>query len=179
MELLEATNAFRSGKWDFRIKNVSTINPTRGMTADLEILKSAFNLMAEEVGTRGKKLEEVVMNLEGRERYLETLLSSIRRGVVVLTPEGKIQRINLEALELLAPDVAQPNPESFRDALWNEVFEIHPRERFDDFLRAVKIKRGQHLDQVFEVKRDPSRATCLRFHCVRQEYYSLTLTTVT
>lgn len=157
MELLEATNAFRSGKWDFRIKNVGNINPTRGMTADLELLKSSFNLMAEEVGTRGKKLEEVVMNLEGRERYLETLLSSIRRGVVVLSPEGKVKRINREALELLMPDMMLPNPENFKDTLWNESFKISPRERFEDFLRAVKLKRGQHLDQVFEVKREKSR----------------------
>lgn len=157
MELLEATNAFRSGKWDFRIKNVGNINPSRGMTADLELLKSSFNLMAEEVGTRGKKLEEVVMNLEGRERYLETLLSSIRRGVVVLNPEGKVQRINREALELLIPDVQNPNPENLRDSYWNESFKISPKERFEDFLRAVKIKRGQHLDQVFEVERDSAR----------------------
>jgi two-component system nitrogen regulation sensor histidine kinase NtrY len=157
MELLEATNAFRSGKWDFRIKSVGSITPSRGKTADLEILKSAFNLMAEEVGTRGKKLEEVVMNLEGRERYLETLLSSIRRGVVVLSPEGKIQRINREALELLTPDVPNPSTEAYKESAWSEVFKIYPKERFDDFLRAVKIKRGQHLDQVFEVKRDPSR----------------------
>ncbi|MEZ4813988.1 MAG: ATP-binding protein [Bdellovibrionota bacterium] len=157
MELLEATNAFRSGKWDYRIKSVGNINPTRGMTADLELLKSAFNLMAEEVGTRGKKLEEVVMNLEGRERYLETLLSSIRRGVVVLSPEGKVQRINREALELLMPDTQNTNPENFKDTYWTELFKINPKERFEDFLRAVKIKRGEHLDQVFEVKRDTAR----------------------
>ena len=42
MELLEATNAFRSGKWDFRIKNTGNVQLARGMSADLEILKSAF-----------------------------------------------------------------------------------------------------------------------------------------
>ncbi len=157
MELLEATNAFRAGKWDFRIKNVGNMNPTRGMTADLELLKSSFNLMAEEVGTRGKKLEEFVVDLEGRESYLETLLSSIRRGVVVLTPEGRIQRINREALELLKPNINFPNPDDYRDSLWSDVVSIHPKERFEDFLRAVKLKRGKHLDQVFEVKRDVAR----------------------
>lgn len=157
MELLEATNAFRSGKWDYRIKNVGNLNPDRGMTADLELLKSAFNLMAEEVGSRGKQLEEVVMNLEGRERYLETLLSSIRRGVVVLDSDGKVQRINREALELLMPDAPQVSADSLKETTWSESFEIHPKERFEDFLRAVKIKRGHHLDQVFEVRRKESR----------------------
>ena len=86
--------------------NSGRFSSERGTNPDLEILKSAFNLMAEEVGTRGKKLEEVVINLEARERYLETLLSSIRRGVVVLDTEGKIQRINKEALDLVMPLMA-------------------------------------------------------------------------
>jgi two-component system nitrogen regulation sensor histidine kinase NtrY len=157
LELLQATNAFRSGQWDFRIKNTGQVNLIRGMSADLEILKSAFNLMAEEVGTRGKKLEEVVHDLEGRERYLETLVSSIRRGVVVTNSEGRIQRINREALALVIPDDSQITPEICRDKLCTDLFKVNPKERLEDFLRAIKIKRGEHLDQVFEVPRDTNR----------------------
>jgi two-component system nitrogen regulation sensor histidine kinase NtrY len=157
LELLQATNAFRSGQWDFRIKNTGQVTLSRGMSADLEILKSAFNLMAEEVGTRGKKLEQVVHDLEGRERYLETLVSSIRRGVVVTNSEGRIQRINREALQLVLPDETHITPESCRDKLCTDLFKVNPKERLEDFLRAIKIKRGEHLDQVFEVPRDTTR----------------------
>jgi two-component system nitrogen regulation sensor histidine kinase NtrY len=160
MELLEATNAFRSGKWDYRIKKVGVVNQNRGMSADLELLKSAFNLMAEEVGSRGKKLEELVQDLEGRERYLETLLSSIRRGVLVLDTEGRVVRVNKEALGLASKNLKLPSEASSKEAQgnlhWSEMFDIQPKERFEDFLKAVKIKRGEHLDQVFEVQKDAS-----------------------
>lgn len=156
-ELLRATNAFRSGRWDYRIANVEQFNQARESNPDLEILKSAFNLMAEEVGSRGKKLEEVVANLEARERYLETLLSSIRRGVVVLDTEGKIQRINKEAVALVFPVETGVDADEFKGRHWAEIFKINPQEKFENFLRAVKLKRGLDLDQAFEVPRASDR----------------------
>jgi len=72
-DLLRGTEAFREGRWDYRIP---TVGPTRGAlvagaTADLEVLKSAFNLMASEVGQRGRKLEEANAQLISLVRELE------------------------------------------------------------------------------------------------------------
>ena len=107
LELIKGTQAFREGRYDYRIP-VELPMPAKtldsSVKADLEVLKSSFNLMADEVGRRGGKLQEAnaqltsfVSDLEERERYLETLLSNIRRGVLVLDTEGTILRINTEA----------------------------------------------------------------------------------
>ena len=71
--------------------------------------------------------------------------------------EGRIQRINREAIELVSPDDPQMTPEFCREKLCTDLFKINPKERLEDFLRAIKIKRGEHLDQVFEVQRDSAR----------------------
>lgn len=174
-ELLKGTEAFREGRWDYRIPTVVASADKRlqaraiqATGADLEVLKAAFNLMAEEVGRRGRQLEEaneqlisLVRELEERERYLEKLLSSIRRGVVVLDTGGFIRRINQEALQFRggpAPEVS--------DALgkhWREVFQhFGDEDEFRGWLDAASERRGQPVDRIFEVGIEEGRAPSFR-----------------
>lgn len=166
-ELMKATEAFRDGRWDYRIP--STLQPTRQSLqesgADLEVLKAAFNLMAEEVGRRGQQLEEangqlisLVRELEDRERYLEILLSSIRRGVLVLDPAGAIRRINAEALrfstEHQASDVrAATNPLVYLGQDWRKLFaNFSSAEESGGWLEEIAVRRGQPVDRIFEIQ---------------------------
>lgn len=166
-DLMKATEAFREGNWSYRIpkNNVGNV----GVGEDLEVLKGAFNLMAEEVGKRGRQLEEangqlisLVRELEDRERYLEILLASIRRGVVVLDTEKRIQRINSEALEFSnfhevnAQSDSEFRPGIFTEVLgrpWHEIFSgFGMSEDLKTWLDECLMSQGNPLDRIFEAK---------------------------
>jgi two-component system nitrogen regulation sensor histidine kinase NtrY len=157
-ELLKGTEAFRSGRWDYRIPTTSKGSPG----ADLEVLKSAFNLMAQEVGQKSRQIEEanaqlvsLVNELEERERYLEMLLSSIRRGVLVLDPQGRIQRVNEEALQFTSRE-AHPG-QAWREAFYDLGAEDEARK----WLEESKALAGRPVDRIFEFARGEGRSRAL------------------
>ncbi|MEO5667222.1 MAG: ATP-binding protein [Bdellovibrionota bacterium] len=174
-ELLKGTEAFRAGKWDYRIETdwtpkKKTLGPSPG--TDLEVLKSAFNLMAEEVGQKSRQIEEanaqlvsLVRDLEERERYLENLLSSIRRGVVVVNPELQIQRINDEALEF-SFDSSRAVAWETAEALgrgFNEVFPaLGAPDELTQWLEESQNAGGRPVDQIFELRRGEGRSSTLQ-----------------
>jgi two-component system, NtrC family, nitrogen regulation sensor histidine kinase NtrY len=173
-ELLKGTEAFREGRWDYRIATDWTprkiLGPSPG--TDLEVLKSAFNLMAEEVGQKSRQIEEanaqlvsLVRDLEERERYLENLLSSIRRGVVVLSPELEIQRINDEALEFSFDSSRELGWET-EEALGRGVQDVFPSLGTPDellqWLEQSQSAGGRPVDQIFELRRGAGRSSTLQ-----------------
>lgn len=172
-ELLKATEAFRDGQWSYRILSAQPNQTTpnlKGGTADLEVLKGAFDLMAEEVGRRGRKLEEanaqltsLVDELEEREKYLEILLSSFKRGVLVLDPSGSIRRINHESL--VFSTLSEPEKHSLQDLLgrnWREVFaNLGNLEEAEKWLQASESMRGRPVDKIFEVRIGEGRAASI------------------
>ncbi len=166
-ELLRATEAFRDGQWSYRIPTNKAPSLMGGRSAgvsnDLEALQLAFNTMAEEVGFRGKRLEEanaqlisLVRELEERERYLEILLSAIRRGVLVLDTQKRITRINAEAFELsplytgkVGPDFQIP----YLGLTWEKVFSnLGDFADINHWLEESFTKGGLPNDRVFEVQ---------------------------
>lgn len=176
-ELLKGTEAFRSGRWDYRIdtnwNSSSSINkPSAG--ADLEVLKSAFNLMAEEVGQKSRQIEEanaqlvsLVRDLEERERYLENLLSSIRRGVVVVSPDLSLQRVNEEALEFSSA-LSSETPKAWQldEAVgrpFNEIFPLfgEPNE-VETWFEKAQMAQGSSVDKIFELRRGLGRSSTVQ-----------------
>lgn len=177
-ELLKGTEAFREGKWDYRIEtnlgSKKSDGPTAG--ADLEVLKSAFNLMAEEVGQKSRQIEEanaqlvsLVRDLEERERYLENILSSIRRGVAVVSPNFNVQRVNVEALAFSTKNSSGTasdevwTPEEAVGRAWAEIFpDLANQEEVKQWLRNAEALRGQSVEQIFELRKGLGRASALQ-----------------
>ena len=165
-ELMKATEAFREGRWLYRIpmprpEDRPKSQQWHGMGSDLGVLQQAFNQMAEEVGRRGRQLEEangqlisIVRELEDRERYLEILISSIRRGVLVLDPGGFVQRVNQEALSFSSLDHnGEINLSEWAvGKKWNEVFSnfSNPEEVLH-FIEEVRQLGGRPIDRIFEL----------------------------
>lgn len=163
LELIKGTQAFREGRYDYRIPVEIPLKAKSlddSVKADLEVLKSSFNLMADEVGRRGGKLQEanaqlmsLVSDLEERERYLETLLSNIRRGVLVLDTEGKVLRVNSEAF--LLSEMASKDPLDQQKLVglhWTESFShFAPVEEVEQWLDLIRKQRGKKQDRIFEV----------------------------
>jgi len=178
-ELLKGTEAFRAGKWDYRIDTGWNPKQKKGPSpgADLEVLKSAFNLMAEEVGQKSRQIEEanaqlvsLVRDLEERERYLENLLSSIRRGVVVVSPDMSLQRVNEEALQFsnrsAEDDDLRWGLEEAMGRGFNEIFPLfgEPNEA-ETWFEKAQMASGQSIDKIFELRRGTGRASTL--HSIR------------
>ena len=172
-ELMKATEAFKEGQWTYRIPLLSETDPSRlpGFGADLEVLKASFNSMAEEVGMRGRQLEEangqlisLVRELEDRERYLEILLSSIRRGVLVLDPQGRIQRINSEALEFASK--TSSGSEALAQVVgqdWRNIFgNFGASDDARSWLEEAKSMRGRSVDRIFEANTGEGKSAQIR-----------------
>jgi two-component system nitrogen regulation sensor histidine kinase NtrY len=176
--LMLATEAFREGKWSYRIP-VETQSSGKSSAAssfsnDLVVLQQAFNTMAEEVGFRGKRLEEanaqlisLVRELEDRERYLEILLSAIRRGVLVLDTARKITRINTEAFELSPLFAESPstlaNLQGLLGLSWEKVFSnFGDVAEINSWLDETRTSSSQPHDRVLEVQTGPKTQQVLR-----------------
>src|SRR5205085_570596 len=89
-------------------------------------LTEAFNAMAGELATSRRRVDRSTLELErkhveveGRRRYIETILERIATGVVSIDPAGAIMTINSAAARLLSLDraiVGQPASAAFARA---------------------------------------------------------------
>jgi len=173
-DLMKATEAFRKGQWSYRIPT-PIFRKSEGFLSkeapDLEVLKAAFNLMGEEVGRRGQKLEKanhqlrlLVKGLEEREKYLETLLSSIRRGVVALDANKRVQRVNKDALGFASSAFRESKDVmSVSGMHWREVFQnVGGVDESKAWLDEVRLNKGDPVDRIFELSRGAGRSLSLR-----------------
>jgi len=83
--LLRAAEQIRKGNLSYRVR-VSAID-------ELATLVRAFNEMTEALETNSQELE-------ARRRFTEAILESIPTGVISLTSDGRIQRVNRALLEI-------------------------------------------------------------------------------
>ena len=103
--LATAAREIEAGHLDYRVD--------RGTVSDDEFgsLVEAFNSMANEVGKSRRRLERSTVDLEkkhvqveGRRRYIETILERIATGVVSIDAAGRITTLNRAAMRLLGLD---------------------------------------------------------------------------
>jgi len=172
IELINATKIFSNEtSWDDPEKinkylNLTDVEPKK-QTADLALLKHSFAKMAKEVSQRGKKitfqneeLKNAVHSLQERENYLETILSSIRRGVVLVSPNGNIIRINNEALKYFK--IIFKNDlliENVINSKWeNLVKSKSEKSQIITWLDKIKKQSGEKIDQIFNFNYGKGRA---------------------
>ena len=127
----------------------------------------AFNTMAAELATSRHRLEQAAIDLErknlevdGRRRYIETILERVATGVVSVDPAGRIGTVNSAAMRLLEVDsdvVGKPAVDVFgRPDLQpiNGVLDHAARARADAFAQEVAIVRdGRELHVAAAVTR--------------------------
>jgi two-component system nitrogen regulation sensor histidine kinase NtrY len=88
-DLAEATRKIASGNLDYQI----------GVVADDEIgvLVDSFNQMTKDLKKSSENLEQANFDLEGRRKYMETVLRNVSAGVVSIDKDGFITTINRAA----------------------------------------------------------------------------------
>jgi two-component system nitrogen regulation sensor histidine kinase NtrY len=147
--LATAAREIEAGHLDYRVD--------RGTVSDDEFgsLVEAFNSMASEVGKSRRRLERSAVDLErkhveveGRRRYIETILERIATGVVSIDAAGKVSTLNSAAMRLLGLDpsaIGQPA---------TEIFEREDLQPFGALLRIAGTGRTEPSTQEIPVTRD-------------------------
>ena len=118
-------------------------------------LIQAFNSMAGELAASRRRLERSAvelerkhMDVEGRRRYVETILDRIATGVVAVDALGRIRTANSAAVRLLGIDASVaglPATDAFRSAELKplaDVIDEALRSRDDMHPRDVSLTRG-------------------------------------
>ena len=100
--LATAAREIEAGHLDYRVDRETVSDDEFGS------LVEAFNSMASEVGKSRRRLERSTVDLErkhleveGRRRYIETILERIATGVVSIDAAGSISTLNSAAMRLL------------------------------------------------------------------------------
>ena len=100
--LATAAREIEAGHLDYRVDRETVSDDEFGS------LVEAFNSMASEVGKSRRRLERSTVDLErkhleveGRRRYIETILERIATGVVSIDAAGRISTLNSAAMRLL------------------------------------------------------------------------------
>ncbi|MBA3269911.1 MAG: HAMP domain-containing protein, partial [Acidobacteria bacterium] len=146
-----AAREIAQGRYDQRIEHEAT--------DEFGSMIEAFNAMAAELASSRRRLERAAIDLErknlevdGRRRYIETILDRVATGVVSIDLAGRIGTLNPAAMRLLEVDstvVGQPAVDVFgRGDLRpiNIVLDEAARARPDAYAQEVAIVReGREL----------------------------------
>jgi two-component system, NtrC family, nitrogen regulation sensor histidine kinase NtrY len=147
--LATAAREIEAGHLDYRVD--------RGTVSDDEFgaLVEAFNSMASEVGKSRRRLERSTVDLErkhveveGRRRYIETILERIATGVVSIDATGKVSTLNSAAMRLLGLDSAAVGQAA------SAVFGREDLQPFGNLLRAAAAGKTEPSAQEIAMSRD-------------------------
>ena len=154
-----AAREIAQGRYDQRLEHEAT--------DEFGSMIEAFNAMAAELASSRRRLERAAVDLErknrevdGRRRYIETILERVATGVVSLDTAGRIGTINPAAMRLLeidASNIGQLAVDVFgRDDLRpiNAVLDQAARGRTDAFAQEVALVReGREVHMAAAVTR--------------------------
>jgi two-component system nitrogen regulation sensor histidine kinase NtrY len=145
--LAEGAREIGAGHLDHRIE--------RETEDELGTLVDAFNSMAAELAASQRKLEQSRVDLErkhveveGRRRYIETILERIATGVVSVDSAGRVSTINTAASRMLGLDrgvVGDPAGEVFGRA------DLQP---LGDLLQPARARTGDRPGQEIAIARE-------------------------
>lgn len=100
--LAQATEEVSSGNFNYRVDV-----PARD---ELGMLVTSFNQMTAQLGESQRNLERAVGELDQRRQLIEAILESIPTGVLTLTPDLRILKVNSAAQRLLGPTAKEGSP---------------------------------------------------------------------
>jgi two-component system nitrogen regulation sensor histidine kinase NtrY len=154
-----AAREIAQGRYDQRIEHEAT--------DEFGSMIEAFNAMAAELASSRRRLERAAVDLErknrevdGRRRYIETIVERVATGVVSIDPAGRIGTVNPAATRLLEVDasvVGRSAVDVFRRpdlAPINALLDQAARAKTDAFAQEVAIVReGRELHVAAAVTR--------------------------
>jgi two-component system, NtrC family, nitrogen regulation sensor histidine kinase NtrY len=147
--LATAAREIEAGHLDYRVDRETVSDDEFGG------LVEAFNSMASEVGKSRRRLERSTIELErkhveveGRRRYIETILERIATGVVSIDGAGRISTLNSAAKRLLGLDGSAVGQ------LALDVFNSAELQPFGALLRSASAGKAEPSAQEIALTRD-------------------------
>jgi two-component system nitrogen regulation sensor histidine kinase NtrY len=146
--LATAAREIEAGHLDYRVDRETVSDDEFGS------LVEAFNSMASEVGRSRRRLERSTIDLErkhveveGRRRYIETILERIATGVVSIDATGRVSTLNSAAMRLLGLDASAVGQPAF------DVFGRADLQPFGALLRAASTAKTEPSAQEIALMR--------------------------
>ncbi len=147
--LATAAREIEAGHLDYRVDRETVSDDEFGS------LVEAFNSMATEVGKSRRRLERSTVDLErkhleveGRRRYIETILERIATGVVSIDAAGRISTLNSAAMRLLGLGASAVGQSAA------DVFSREELQPFGALLRAAGTGKAEPSAQEIALMRD-------------------------
>ncbi len=147
--LATAAREIEAGHLDYRVDRETVSDDEFGS------LVEAFNSMATEVGKSRRRLERSTVDLErkhleveGRRRYIETILERIATGVVSIDAAGAVSTLNRAAMRLLDLEPTAIGQQA------SEVFGREDLQPFGALLRAAGTGKAEPSAQEIALTRD-------------------------
>lgn len=150
-ELADATRQIADGNLEIELKGESQdeigqlIHSFNRMTADLRTNQLALR-------DANKDLSRSNLELEGRRRYMETVLRHITAGVISTNNHGVITTINKSAEELLQIKRPEAIGKHFKEVLSSAHLDI-----LKEMLREIVLNKQDILNRQVEIQADESR----------------------
>ncbi len=121
-ELAEATERIAGGDLNVHLEPQAD--------DEVGVLVRSFNKMTGDLRQNRDHLVKLNLDLDGRRKYMETVLRSVASGVVAIDPDGKVTTVNRSAARLLGvlPD----------DLMGKELIDALPEEARDPFALVVE-----------------------------------------
>jgi two-component system nitrogen regulation sensor histidine kinase NtrY len=152
-DLAEATRQIADGNLEIELSGESRdeigqlIMAFNKMTADLRTNQRALNLAYQDLSRSN-------LEIEGRRRYMETVLRHITAGVISTNSQGVITTINKSAETLLQINTGNVIGKNFRQVLNTSHLEI-----IKEMLRDLVLAKQDILDRQVELQINDTRVT--------------------
>lgn len=157
-DLAEATRLIADGNLDIELGGESR--------DEIGQLIGAFNRMAADLRSNQRALKEANQELsrsnleiEGRRRYMETVLGHITAGVISADSHGIITTINNSAKKLLGLDSAPVIGRHFKEVLASAHLDI-----VKDMLREIVMEKQDILNRQIEIQKSDGSRVALQIN---------------
>jgi len=130
-DLAEGTRAIADGDYSTRL--------TVPSNDELGFLVASFNDMTDKISQARDTAKQSQHEAESQRTYLETVLSRLSSGVMVINKEGYFEKVNISAAQILQLDI-----EAFEHKNILSLTEKHPN--LSDFFECISINIEERLD---------------------------------
>ncbi len=152
-ELADATRQIADGNLEIELTGEShdeigqLITAFNKMTADLRTNQQALSLANQELTSSNQELD-------GRRRYMETVLRHITAGVIATNSSGVITTVNKSAERLLQIETGELKGKNFREVLRASHLEI-----VKEMLRDIIVRKQDIINKQIDLQIRESRIT--------------------
>ncbi|MEY4979516.1 MAG: hypothetical protein RLZZ352_1786 [Pseudomonadota bacterium] len=128
-----------------------TPKPALAARDELSGLTRSFAHMTQDLSQARQAVQQSMAQLDAARDNLQTILDNLTAGVMVLDPQGHIQRVNPGAARILRIPQAAQIGQSLTDLPGLAHFSASVLAQFDRFLADETPRTGDHWQQSFEL----------------------------